>query len=149
MKQRIAFVVAVLAVGAGIFLGFVDLDKVNMGFRRVFFQARGEVMKVGVTPNQMGNVAQAQQCRAILQRLSAAKRQAAQNRGQAVGTVSWEEVMRAMYPRENLTPARMQQLMPRCPGGGTYTLGTLEVVPKCSIGGNSSLAADDDHMILN
>jgi rRNA maturation protein Nop10 len=43
----------------------------------------------------------------------------------------------------------MQLLMPKCPGGGTYTLGTLEVVPKCSIGGNSSLAADDDHMILN
>jgi hypothetical protein len=148
MRQKLLFVGIVLAAAAAVALGFVDLGAIGARLRGLFFRARAEAAQFSSTPGVTGDVRLAAACRANLERVSAAKRKAAQDRGQAVGAVTWEEVVRAMYPRERVTPARMQQLMPRCPAGGTYTLGTMEQLPRCSLAGSASFDTADDHVIL-
>ena len=143
MKQKLLFVGIVTAVAGAIALGLVDFDVLMSRARGLFFRARAEAGKLSTTPGVTGNIQHAAACRANLERIAAAKRKAAQDRGQALGAVTWEEVMRAMYPS-----ARARKVMPRCPAGGTYSLGTMEELPKCSIGGGASFDRADDHLIL-
>jgi len=72
-----------------------------------------------------------------LRMIESAKRKVAQDRGQAIGDVSWSEVLKEMNLRE----------MPRCPDGGEYSLSQLGSLPRCTIGGNATRRVEDDHMI--
>ena len=94
-----------------------------------------------------GNSEHAHACRGNLRRIQDAKLKAGQDRGNPIGSVSWEETIRAMYPDQRLTPVMIQQLTPQCPAGGAYTLGSLEELPRCSVLGNNSVDEADDHII--
>ncbi len=75
-------------------------------------------------------------CRGNLRRIESAKR-SLHSRGMfATGSVSWDAVVKEMGGKA-----------PKCPCGGTYRLGTLEMLPTCSISANGTAAPDDDHII--
>jgi hypothetical protein len=148
MKQKLLVLGVVIAALAAVALGFVDTRALMSRARGLFFRARSEAGRLSATPGLTGNIQYAAACRANLQRIASAKQKAAQDRGQALGAVTWEEVMRAMYPSRRPGAAAIGQLIPRCPAGGTYSLGTMEELPRCSIGGGDSFDRADDHLIL-
>lgn len=75
-------------------------------------------------------------CRQNLRRIESAKRAVASRLGIATGSVSWDQVLKEMGGK-----------MPKCPKGGEYTLGTLDQLPRCSIGANGTPDTKDDHLI--
>lgn len=144
---------AIVLIGAAV-LGFVNAEQLIMRARYVFFGAKGAVSQVATVNagQSTGTPAQAEACRGLLTLIQNGKRRAAADRGQAVGSVTWEEVLFAMNrlpQRGNNRPAAIQAAMPVCPAGGKYDLGPLHERPTCSIGGNASVAPDDDHIIRN
>ena len=150
MKSKLVIAAIVAAVVGAFVLGVVDRDAALGWVRYVFFRARGEASSIGSNLGKpVGTVEQARLCRQTLERIQAAKRKAAQDRGNTVGEVTWEETIKAMYPQEagRLTHARITELMPKCPCGGTYTLMSLIEVPRCSISGNNSVNLEIGHII--
>jgi hypothetical protein len=134
VKQKIIVAIVLLAVVGVFALGILDFDKTVSAGRPT------------------GNPNHARICRENLQRIQSAKRKAAQDRGVTVGEVTWDEVLHVLHP--NYIPGRsprqrFNELMPKCPGGGTYSLGTLQEVASCSIGGNDNMDPADDHLILD
>jgi hypothetical protein len=151
VKQKIIVAIVLLAVVGVFALGILDFDKTVMWARHYFFRARGEVASLSAG-RPTGNPNHARICRENLQRIQSAKRKAAQDRGVTVGEVTWDEVLHVLHP--NYIPGRsprqrFNELMPKCPGGGTYSLGTLQEVASCSIGGNDNMDPADDHLILD
>lgn len=151
MRQKITIVCVVLVLGVLVVLDVINLEKVIGEVRHWFFRGKGAVQQVGKRP-PLRNTHNAHLCRQTLTRIQNAKRKAAFDRGRSVGYVTWEEVIEAMYPENRgrkLSPARYQQLFPRCPEGGTYMLGSLEELARCSVMGNETLDVADDHIIYN
>lgn len=152
MRQKIVVISVPVLVASLIWMQMIDGERL-MGFVRYFlYRGKGAVQQVGSAPPQK-NVGHAQLCRQNLLRIQNAKRKAGFDRGNTVGHVSWAEVLQAMYPEEarrgRVTPARMAGLMPVCPSGGSYLLGSLHEVARCSIMGNETLPVDDDHIVSN
>lgn len=141
----IGAVVAFAIIG----LGLLNQDTVGH-IRYYFFRAKGKAAQITSSGPVVGNLEQARQCRENLHRIQAAKRKAAQDRGNAIGAITWEEVLQAMYPNyaiRRMGAAQLNTLIPKCPAGGTYSVGTLEEVPRCSLSGNNTLSVEDDHII--
>jgi len=80
--------------------------------------------------------AQAAQCRQNLRMIEAAKRRVAEREGRPVGAISQRELLSAMGGQ-----------IPACPSGGTYTIGDIGVLPRCSIGAARPGDARDDHIL--
>jgi hypothetical protein len=141
---------AIIAVVIAVFaFGIIDPETAFGWARNIFYRAKAPMSQLG-KGGSPGNVDHARTCRQTLDRIEAAKRKSAFDRGQSVGSVTWEDVIRAMNlapGHSRLTQQQINDLIPKCPDGGTYTLGTLQEVPRCSIGGNNSLSTDDDHVI--
>jgi hypothetical protein len=150
MRNKIIGIVIAVAVLGLFAFGILDRERTVGWIRHYIFRARGVASQVGSGKSPTGNVATAKICRENLSRIQAAKRKAAFDRGQTVGAVSWEDVLVAMNlpgAKKGMTEAEIHKLMPKCPDGGTYNLGNLQEVARCSIGGNDSLSLDDDHVI--
>ena len=143
--KRFVKIAVVLAVALATFI-ILPYEKTVGWLRYIFYFGKGRVSQINVQ-SPAKNLEQAQACRDNLHRIQTAKRKAGQDRGNPVGIVTWEEVIRAMYPDRTLTPAQIAELMPHCPAGGSYSVGTLEEVPRCSLVGNNTLPEDDDHII--
>lgn len=150
LRDKLPFVIVGAVVVALFTYGVLDWDRTVGWIRHYFFRAKGVASTLGNT-GPAGDVNIARLCRQNLNRIQAAKRKAAFERGQQVGAITWEEILRQMpdVPKRRLTPAEFDKYVPHCPAGGTYTLGTLEEVPRCSIGGQGTLSLEDDHIIMN
>lgn len=149
MKNRIGIIAAVALVAGLFWFGVINPDTAWMWTRHFFYRGKGAVSTMGST-QPTGNLYHARQCRENLHRIQTAKRKAGQDRGNPVGNVSWDEVLKVMYPQQNfraLPAGEINKLIPKCPGGGTYALNTLEAVPKCSLTGQQSISPEDDHII--
>jgi hypothetical protein len=147
-KLPLIIFVAIFAVLFG--TGILNWNKTVGWLRHAFFRAKGAASEIG-KPGPTGDLNKARICRDNLKRIQAAKRKAAQDRGQQVGEITWGEILHAMpnVPPGKLTPAQIQKYMPTCPSGGTYTQGTLEQVPRCTVSGQNTLTLEDDHIILD
>ncbi len=149
MKRKIVMIAIAGVVVALFAFGFLDREQLVIWGQHFYLVGRHEASKIGKT-NPLGNLEHARICRENLDRIQAAKRKIAEMRSTTVGAVTWEEVLAVMYPdkaRRGLSPALVQQLMPKCPAGGTYTLGNIQDLPKCSIGTNNNTDPNDDHLI--
>jgi hypothetical protein len=133
------FVVLAILAGAVIVifaLGILSWDTVGPRLRYLFFRGQSEARQAFAT-SDLKNVEHAKICRENLRMIESAKRRVAQDRGQAIGDVSWGEVLKAMNRTE----------IPKCPDGGEYILGPLGSLPRCTIGGNGTIRVEDDHII--
>jgi len=141
--MRIAAVaILVAAVVAGlIYSGVLSRHEVEGAARKALTKTEGVVQEAtgGYHGELPQNVNAAAKCRETLKKIEAAKRAVAQKKSQTVGTVPLKEVLDYLG----------WQKLPACPSGGTYSLNTLERVASCSIGGNQTASAEDDHMIQN
>ncbi|MCX7718845.1 MAG: hypothetical protein N2111_10660 [Candidatus Sumerlaeaceae bacterium] len=150
--KRIVIVIVIVAVAAGaVLLGFVNPESAVGRVRYVVFRALGLVSSVAPPkPKAPGSIASARICRENLTRIQNAKRRAGDLRQNNIGNVTWEEVIAAMYPNDPRVKGntrRVNELMPKCPDGGYYTLGTMQEMCKCSIGGQNTATIEDDHVI--
>jgi hypothetical protein len=148
MRDKMPLIIFAGVIAALFGFGVLNWDKTVGWARHVFFRAKGATTYVGASPSA-GDPNKAKICRDNLKRIQAAKRKAAQDRGQQIGEITWGEVLHAMpnVPSGKLTPAQIQKFTPVCPAGGVYTLGTLEQIPRCSISGQNTVPLDDDHVI--
>jgi hypothetical protein len=148
IRDKLPFLVTGAVLLALFTTGVLNWDTTEGWIRHYFFRAKGVAQNLGNT-GPVGDTNLARLCRQNLERIQAAKRKAAFDRGQQVGVVTWEEVLRQLpeVPKRRLTPAEYDKFVPHCPAGGTYILGTLEEVPRCSIGGQNTLSLEDDHVI--
>ncbi|MGI8905528.1 MAG: hypothetical protein ACR2IE_03440 [Candidatus Sumerlaeaceae bacterium] len=144
-----------LFIGAGVvtalfFLGVLEWDKTVGWVRHYIFRVKGVAQNIGKSPPP-GDLNAARACRENLHRMQAAKRKAAFDRGQQVGPISWEEVLRRLpdIPQRRLHPAELEKFTPKCPARGTYSLGNLEEVPRCTVSGQNTLTLEDDHIIVD
>ncbi len=132
-----------LVIAAAYYFGILDWQETETTLRVKASQASAElrsgVSELGSTPGTSGSaVAQARECRANLRRIESAKRAAADKRGVSVGSIGWDAV-----------ESELGGDRPECPAGGRYTLGTLEVTVRCSVGSNRSTDKADDHHLKN
>jgi hypothetical protein len=148
MKSKLKWIVAGIIVFGVFFFGLVDFDNTMGWIRHLYYRVRGSASGIGST-KPVGNVRNAGICRENLQRIQAGKRKAAQDRGQQVGAITWEEIVRTMpgIPSGRLSSKIINQHIPKCPDGGTYSIGTLEEVPRCAVSGQGTVDASDDHII--
>jgi len=149
MKRKLIIIGAVIVIVGAFVLGYVDREQLGIWAEYVVLLGKHEAGKIS-PKKPMGNIEQARICRENLARIQAAKRKIAESKATTVGAVTWEEVIAVMYPekaRRGLTPALVQELMPRCPAGGTYELGNIQDLPRCSIGSNNNTDPNDDHLI--
>ena len=116
--------------------GIISWEDVGPQVRNLFFRGKSEAKQAFAT-SDLKNVENAKICRQNLRVIESAKRKVAQDRGQAVGDVSWSEGLREMNVREK----------PKCPDGGEYHLGQLGMLPRCTISGNGTRRQEDDHII--
>lgn len=116
--------------------GIVSWESVGPRLRYLFFRGQSEAKQAFAT-SDLKNVEHAKTCRQNLRMIESAKRKIAEDRGQAIGDVSWGDVLKAM----NMTQ------IPKCPDGGEYILGPLGTLPRCTIGGNGTRRVEDDHII--
>ncbi|MBX7247342.1 MAG: hypothetical protein K1X53_17750 [Candidatus Sumerlaeaceae bacterium] len=149
-KKGIIIVSAVVLVVVGAFvLGFADSESAIGKIRYIFFAAKGEVANLGAkAPSNTPQLAA--QCKENLKRIQRGKVGAGEKRGNNIGGVTWEEVCTAMFPTEvqlKSNPARLEQMKPKCPCGGTYQLGTMQEMPKCSIGATQGSSSELTHAI--
>jgi hypothetical protein len=138
VKGTVILVVIGAAVAAGA-LGIWDWRKTARSLKTVGGNVAHKVGDMEVTVGKpLGNAADAEACRANLRRIDTAKRVLADRAGGiAFRDVTWEAVLGAMNA----------QAKPKCPCGGTYILGTMQELPRCSVGANNSREAKMHHMI--
>lgn len=151
--KKIVIIGAVVAIVIAAFaLGFADKDSALGRLRYLFFRARGAVATVGppAGPKGPGTPQNATLCRQNLDRIQNGKRLAAETRGNNIGNVTWEEVIAALHPNDTRVKgnsAHVNELIPKCPNGGHYTLDSMQSLVKCSIGGQNTVTTEDDHVI--
>ncbi len=135
--KKIIILGVIGAVVIGVFAsGIISWESVGPRLRYLFFRGQAETKQAFAT-SDLKNVENAKICRQNLNVIESAKRKVAQNRGQAVGDVSWSEVLREMDLRK----------APKCPDGGEYDLNQLGSLPRCTISGNGTRRVEDDHII--
>lgn len=140
MKKFIKLGIVAVVVGGAAFMWFtgrVDKHAVEQAGRQAYYKTRGgaaQVLKPSA-PTKSGPAA-AEQCKKNLREIETGKRKVASRRGAGVGAVSVAEVEEALGHR-----------LPRCPGGGKYSLRNLEYLPHCSIGNQGDANPANDHTI--
>ena len=150
LRDKLPFLIVAGVVTALFVTGVFNWDWTVGWVRHYVFRVKGVAQSLGKT-SPPGDLNAARACRETLHRLQSAKRKVAFDRGQQAGPVTWDDVLRQLAgtPQGRLTPAQIEKFTPKCPNGGTYVLGNLEEVPRCSIGGQGTLTLDDDHIITD
>lgn len=149
MKRFIKRVLAVSVAVMLLYVGIFHREGLAIWTEHFYLLVRYQLAKIGGS-RPVGNLEHARICRENLARIQAAKRKIAETQATTVGAVTWEQVLAVMYPdkaRRGMTPQLVQQLMPRCPAGGTYILGNIQELPRCTIGSNNNTDPNDDHLI--
>ncbi len=137
IKGTVIVIVVGGAVAAGA-LGIWDWRKTARNLKTVGGNVTQQVGSFEVTTGKpKGTAADASACRDNLRRIDTAKRVIQDRRGVTVKEITWDEVLRQMR----------LQAPPKCPCGGTYTLGTMQELPRCSIGANNSQDTSLHHHI--
>lgn len=150
-KLAIGFVaIAAGGIGLGFYLGWFDLRTVQQTATdrntwidlKTKAQQKEAQLKAKVNqltaPEPVATTQAVSVCRQNLRRLESAKRAVATRKGLSTGTVSWDDVLKEMGGKR-----------PVCPSGGEYTLGSLEYLPRCSIGAGGTPDTKDDHAIAS
>lgn len=141
MLKKIAALIVILALlGFATLMGWIPWQQILSLGRQSTARARGSIGTMG-TPSTASPADQkaAQQCCDMLRRVHTAKAAIRSKTGYEVKNISWDEVLREMGGAA----------MPKCPKGGTYQLGTMQEVPRCTIAGNGTSDTGDDHLIRN
>jgi len=99
-------------------------------------EAAAENLDLGGGRTGVGGPAAATQCRENLTRIHTAKLSIRSKSGIEVKDVSMDAVMKEMGGK-----------MPKCPSGGTYSIGSMQSLPTCSVGANGNTDGTDDHLI--
>ena len=141
MLKGLGFLLLVGAVvGALFWLKICDVRTARMNVKGYGGAAIGTVSQLASTgaPAKASDRSNASSkaCRDNLNRIQTAKRSIASKTGITIGAVSQDALMRELGGK-----------MPRCPAGGTYQIGTHEVLSRCSVGGNGTMDGGDDHLI--
>jgi hypothetical protein len=101
--------------------------------------ARARATAVGTTrptsPAVVNSPSCAADCRSQLRAIERAKRALHARGGFATGEASWAAVAGEVGSK------------PKCPCGGSYSLGTFQQLPSCSVGANGTADARDDHVL--
>jgi hypothetical protein len=140
MKQKIILIAMAAAVVALFAVGIVKWEQAAAWGRRLFYQGRSAAARAtDFSTPQLNNVPAAQQCRANLRLIESAKRKVAQDKSMAIGRLSWDDVKKELPGRQ----------IPRCPMGGTYSIGNLGQMPTCSIASAGTGRDEDDHIVIN
>ena len=133
--KTIIILVVIVAVVAGLFAtGILDFEVIYGKIRQIIFGAP-RALETGSGPGDLGK---ARQCRDNLKMIESTKRRYADSKGLTAGAnVSWSDIkMTGKW-----------KTLPKCPEGGSYTLGPVGSLPRCSIGDNDTLNTDDDHRL--
>lgn len=143
LGKHAAQAVGILIVGAAAFMfltGRWDWNEAKVQSKRLAHEGAGAVAGLGGSAVVKRDPKVAAECRENLMTIERAKRRAAQEKhgGVAGGTVSAEEVAAANGGK-----------LPECPAGGTYSIGPLNTLPRCSIYDNGTQDREDDHFIRN
>jgi len=141
MLRGLGFLLIVgLVIGALFWLKICDLRTARMNVKGYGGAAIGTVSQLTSTgaPTKASDrsTASSQACRNSLHRIQTAKRAIASKTGITIGAVSQDALVRELGGK-----------MPACPAGGTYQIGTHEVLARCTIGANGTMDAGDDHLI--
>lgn len=109
-----------------VLIGYFNIPPAGPWIRSIFFNTRALLVNASRSPAQapVGNPGTAAGCLANMRQIEAAKVKIRQERG--AGAVTWDDINRAA--------GRPVGAIWRCPGGGIYILGTLEVTVRCSLG---------------
>lgn len=143
--RKLVFLAMLVVIGLVIaaYLGLFDWQTASTSLRVAASNAASEV-KSGASvdlssPKAGGNaIANAQACRANLQRIESAKRTIASKMGITISESSWDAVLKEMGGK-----------MPVCPSGGKYSLGNNQSNARCSVGSNSTTDKADDHLLAS
>jgi hypothetical protein len=143
LLKRVLVVIVILIAGlvvAAYYLGILDWQSTETELRLAADRARAGVQsELSISPATSGNpVENAKVCRENLRRIESAKRVAAEKHNITVGAVSWDYVLDELGGQK-----------PVCPSGGSYTLGSREVLCRCSVGSNHTQDKEDDHILTN
>jgi len=138
--NKAASAIGTLLILAVIVMGVFNIGPVGHYARRIFYQAKGTVASAAKTTSSASkDPGQATACRNQLMMIESAKAGIrARGQGRAAGEISWGEVMKEL----NIHKPQLT-----CPAGGSYMLGSMSVAARCSISGNDTPDASDDHMI--
>jgi hypothetical protein len=140
MNSKAGGWVSLIVILGVVALGYFNVPPAGPWIRHWFYRIKGaatpQAAPIGLNRKDPKAAAA---CRANLETIERAKA-AIRGRGvaRATGDATWAEIMGAM----NL---HQRQLL--CPAGGTYDLGSMTQAAKCSIGGNQTPDAMDDHLI--
>lgn len=117
--------------------GIIDVPWLTSYVRQTAFNA-GITLPTFSTRSRIapGGPAQAAQCRENLTRIRNAKAAIQQRSGMTLRHVDWNQVK-----------AELRGAVPSCPGGGQYLLGSMQELPRCSVGACGTSDTSDDHII--
>jgi hypothetical protein len=140
MKKILLVVVIGAVVVGGLFAtGLLSPKRFWQWTRRFYYQGRSQVHKAtDFTVQPVKDVKAAEICRNNLRRIESAKRKVAQQKGMAVGRLTWADLA-----------GELGKHPPKCPSGGEYILGDIGAMPKCTIGSNGTPRPEDDHIAVN
>lgn len=129
--KLIVLATVVAGIAAAVYVGLIDTDKLEAeadNLRLSAEHAVGNMMgEIKPQPSIRNSPQCAAACRQNLHDIESAKRRLMKSGDFATGTFSWSDIRREMGGR-----------VPRCPCGGTYSIGTSEQLPSCSIGAGGS-----------
>lgn len=143
MRKIKKFIIyAAIAAVAGVvgylfYVGRLDKDAAQQLGRQAYYGTRGAVDDLVNTGGAPGDYGAADRCRKNLREIERGKRLVARDRGTTFGSVSASDVEKALG-----------KSIPKCPGGGRYSIRNIEYLPLCSAGSNGNLDPKDDHIIL-
>jgi len=148
MKRRLPSLFLTGVVGGLLLIDLLTYRQSIAWARYFFFKGRASIGQAAREPRPV-DIRAAATCREQLRQIQAAKRKVAQQRGVAAGPISYDDLLRALarYPARRVAPHTLHQYFPRCPAGGTYTIGNLEQAPRCSLAGQGTVRLDDDHVV--
>ena len=140
MKQKIILLAGVMIV-VGLFVtGILNWEKAAAWGRRLFYQGRSTAARAtDFTTPELKDVGAAKACRDNLRRIETVKRKVAQDKGMAVGRLTWDDI-KDEFPGHKI---------PTCPSGGQYAIGNLGSMPTCTISSNGTGRPEDDHIVIN
>lgn len=131
-------VVVIAAVAGLYYTGVLNWGQTRHEARAVYYKGKGAVagFKKGAQPNSPEKAAK---CRENLKLIESAKRRAADRLSQVIGEVVRPEILKELGMKE----------LPKCPSGGSYILGPVGVMGRCTIGGSATTDPIDDHLAPN
>lgn len=139
MKQKIILIAIVGGVVVLFAVGIFNREKTTAWIRHFYYRGRSQVANATDVHQPVNSPEAAEQCRANLRRIENAKRKVAQDQGRTFGRLADKDILVEM-------PGRA---LPKCPAGGEYIIGDINMMPKCTIGSNNTVRPEDDHIVIN